>query len=96
MVAVLGALSCAAPSVDQRPNASITDAVFCDGRPEECTAYDSTRVPSNQRRRTVSDRDQEVRSLGFTLRWDPGTSGGESRIEAGNSPTYNGDPRSDP
>ncbi len=72
---------------------------FCGERGEECAAYAEPRrypnvqVPENTRR-YVNDRQQEVRTLGFEIRWDPGTS--RYDIVAGNSPTFRGDPRSDP
>ncbi len=60
---------------------------YC-GRPGPCVAeYESVapplQMPSNERY-YVDNFDDEVRTLGFTYRWDPGTD--RAAIVAGNTP----------
>lgn len=72
---------------------------FCAGHQDACGAaarpgaYPEAEV-SEVDRRFVDDRQQELRTLGVMVRWDPGTRRFE--IERGNTPTFGGDLREDP
>lgn len=72
---------------------------FCASRTAECAAharpsvYPSTDVPVTTAER-IDARTQELRTLGFMVRWEPGANRYE--IVRGNSPTWSGDPASDP
>jgi hypothetical protein len=56
-------------------------------------AYPEVTV-SESDRRFVTDRDQELRSLGIQLRWDPNAD--HLEVERGNTPTFGGDRSDDP
>lgn len=72
---------------------------FCTGHGDECGAaarpdvYPNVEV-SEVDRRFVDDHRQELRTLGFVVRWDE-----EARrfeVDRGNTPTFRGDLRDDP
>lgn len=84
----------AAPETPEARAQEVVDriAAYCAEYGEECVAYfqpdiyPNVEVPATVRY-FVTSREQEVRSLGFEVRWDPGTSRFE--IERGNTLTYN-------
>jgi hypothetical protein len=72
---------------------------FCGPRADECGAYEHPDTyPELDVPRTTAEfidaRTQQIRSLGFIARWDPGTDRYE--LGPGNSPSWNGDLSSDP
>lgn len=72
---------------------------FCMENPESCRAIGQPEVypdvdVSEADRRYVDDREEEVRSLGVRVRWDPGTDRFE--VERGNTPIRGGELRDDP
>jgi hypothetical protein len=65
----------------------------CESQPLRPARYPNVQVPEATRR-FVTDNEQELRSLGFQLRWDPGSRRYE--IERGNTTFRRGDLQSDP
>jgi hypothetical protein len=73
-------------------------ASFCLERAYECEAHSVAEVGARDvpesTRRTLDDIKRELRTLGFTMRWDARTR--RFAVEPGDGLTYRGDVRSDP
>lgn len=71
---------------------------YCAGHDQACLAHFSSEAPSVQvpdhEWRFIQSQEQELRTLGFIVRWDPGT--GRAEIDRGNTLTFRGDVQSDP
>lgn len=71
---------------------------YCAGHQAACLATFESEAPPVQvpdhEWRSIRNQQQELRSLGFIVRWDPGT--GRAEIHRGNTPTFRGDIQSDP
>lgn len=93
-----------APVVAPQPNPGLTLderialdlellAEHCADRSDACAAhaqpdlYPDVEVPESTAR-MIDSTEQEVRTLGLALRWDPGS--GRYEIDRGNTPTWNG------
>ena len=91
----------AGPETDEDRAQAVLDELegWCAEHTPECgatllpAAYPEVSVGEPERR-FVTDRHQELRSLGVQLRWDPEAD--HLQVERGNTPTYGGDLRDDP